>query len=86
MLPMKCSCTFSVLFAWFRIRHHLCLQLFFLSSALGTQHAIFMPLLCILNLLENERWAPHIAAMALSVLLTVLSPAPGLCQACLQML
>lgn len=40
---------------------------------------------CILNLLENECWAPHTAAMALSVLLTVLSPAPGLCQACLGM-
>lgn len=45
MLLMKCSPTFSVLFALFWIHHHLGLQLFFLSSALGTQHAIFMPLL-----------------------------------------
>lgn len=45
MLPMKCSPTFSVLFALFRIHHHLGLQLFFLLLALSTQHAIFMPLL-----------------------------------------
>lgn len=84
MLPMKCSLPSLFSLPCFGSITTLVYSCSFscLHSAPST---LFSCPCCILNLLENECWAPHTAAMALSVLLTVLSPAPGLCQACLGM-